>query len=49
MELFDIENSIEINSIFQRSTRLDSKLSEDYIKNYIFHDTSRSILNRIAD
>ena len=48
MELFDIESNIEINKIFQRSTRLDSKLSEDYIKNYIFHDTSRSILNRIA-
>ena len=48
MELFDIESNIEINTIFQRSTRLDSKLSEDYIKNYIFHDTSRSILNRIA-
>ena len=48
MELFDIESNIEINTIFQRSTRLDSKLSVDYINNYIFHDTSRSILNRIA-
>ena len=46
MDLFD--TNIEINSAFQRSARIDSKIQDGFIENYIFHNTSRSILNRIA-
>ena len=46
MDLFD--TNIEINAAFQRSARIDSKIQDGFIENYIFHNTSRSILNRIA-
>lgn len=49
MELFDLSNEFEINSSFQRSARIDNTLSESFITNYIFHDTSRAALNRIAN
>lgn len=49
MELFDLSNEFEINSSFQRSARIDNALSESFITNYIFHDTSRAALNRIAN
>ena len=47
MDLF--ENNIEINASFQRSARVDSKIHNGFIENYIFHNTSRTILNRIAN
>ncbi len=46
MDLFD--TNIEINAAFQRSARIDSKIQDGFIENYIFHNTSRNILNRIA-
>ena len=46
MDLFD--NNIEINDAFQRSARIDSIIQDGFIENYIFHNTSRTILNRIA-
>ena len=49
MELFDLSNEFEINSSFQRSARIDNAFSESFIKNYIFHETSRNALNRIAN
>ena len=49
MELFDLSNEFEINSSFQRSARIDNAFSESFIKNYIFHETSRTALNRIAN
>ena len=48
MELFDLNQDIEINSAFQRSARLDGNINEGFVENYIFHNTSRTILNRIA-
>jgi len=47
MDLFD--NNIEINDAFQRSARIDSSIQDGFIENYIFHNTSRTILNRIAN
>jgi len=49
VELFDLSNEFEINSSFQRSARIDNILSESFVTNYIFHDTSRAALNRIAN
>jgi len=49
MELFDLSNEFEINSSFQRSARIDNTLSESFVTNYIFHNTSRAALNRIAN
>ena len=47
MELFDLSNEFEINTSFQRSARIDNAFSESFIKNYIFHETSRNALNRV--
>ena len=47
MDLFTYSN-ININSSFQRSTRIDNKISKEFLNHYIFHDTSRKVLDQIA-
>ena len=48
MDLFTYSN-ININSSFQRSTRIDNKISKEFLNHYIFHDTSRKVLDQIAN
>ena len=48
MDLFTY-SGININSSFQRSTRIDNELTSDFLKNYIFHDTSRKVLDQISN
>ena len=47
MNLFSF-NNININSSFQRSTRIDNKISKEFLENFIFHDTSKKVLNQIS-
>ena len=44
-ELFSIAN---INSSFQRSARIDNKISKEFLENFVFHDTSKKVLNQIS-
>ena len=44
-DLFSIAN---INSSFQRSTRIDNKISKEFLDNFVFHDTSKKVLNQIS-
>ena len=48
MDLFT-QSGININSSFQRSTRIDNKISKEFLNHYIFHDTSRKVLDQIAN
>ena len=48
MDLFTY-SGININSSFQRSTRIDNETSSDFLKSYIFHDTSKKVLDQIAN
>ena len=48
MNLFSF-NNININSSFQRSTRIDNKISKEFLENFIFHDTSKKVLNQISN
>ena len=48
MDLFTF-SGININSSFQRSTRIDNETSSDFLKSYIFHDTSKKVLDQIAN
>ena len=48
MNLFSF-NNININSSFQRSTRIDNKISKEFLENFIFHDTSQKVLNQISN
>ena len=41
-------SNISINSSFQRSARIDNKVSKDFLEHFIFHDTSKKVLNQIA-
>ena len=47
MDLFT-QSGININSSFQRSTRIDNKISKEFLNHYIFHDTSKKVLDQIA-
>ena len=42
-------SGININSSFQRSTRIDNETSSDFLKSYIFHETSKKVLDQIAN
>ena len=44
-DLFSIAN---INSSFQRSARIDNKISKEFLDNFVFHDTSKKVLNQIS-
>ena len=44
-DLFSITN---INSSFQRSARIDNKISKEFLNNFVFHDTSKKVLNQIS-
>ena len=48
MDLFTY-SGININSSFQRSTRIDNDISVEFLNNYIFHDTSKKVLDQIAN
>ena len=48
MDLFSY-SGININSSFQRSARIDKESSVEFLKNYIFHDTSKRVLDQIAN
>ena len=45
MDLFTY-NNININSSFQRSTRIDNKITKEFLNHYIFHDTSKKVLDQ---
>jgi len=34
-------SNISINSSFQRSARIDNKISKEFLEHFIFHDTSK--------
>ena len=44
----DLFSSVNINTSFQRSTRIDNKISKDFLENFVFHDTSKKVLNQIS-
>src|SRR6056300_671500 len=44
----DLFSSVNINSSFQRSARIDNKISKDFLDNFVFHDTSKKVLNQIS-
>ena len=44
----DLFSSININTSFQRSARIDNKISKDFLENFVFHDTSKKVLNQIS-
>ena len=48
MDLFTY-NNININSSFQRSTRIDNKITKEFLNHYIFHDTSKKVLDQISN
>ena len=48
MDLFT-HNNININSSFQRSTRIDNKITKEFLNHYIFHDTSKKVLDQISN
>jgi len=41
-------SNVSINSSFQRSARIDNKISKEFLEHFIFHDTSKKVLNQIA-
>ena len=47
MDLFSYKNN-NISNHFQRSTRIDNELSKDFLSHYIFHETSKKVLNQIS-
>ena len=48
MDLFT-HSGISLNTSFQRSTRIDNKISKSFLDNFIFHDTGKKVLNQIAN
>ena len=48
MDLFT-HSGISLNTSFQRSTRIDNKISKIFLDNFIFHDTGKKVLNQIAN
>ena len=48
MDLFTY-SGVSINSSFQRSARIDNKISKTFLDHFIFHDTSKKVLNQIAN
>ena len=44
----DSFSTVNINSSFQRSTRIDNKISKEFLDNFVFHDTSKKVLNQIS-
>ena len=44
----DLFSSVNINSSFQRSARIDNKISKEFLDNFVFHDTSKKVLNQIS-
>ncbi|MDC0250604.1 hypothetical protein OAK11_00590 [Candidatus Pelagibacter sp.] len=44
----DLFSSININSSFQRSARIDNKISSEFLDHFVFHDTSKKVLNQIS-
>ena len=42
MDLFSF-SGININTSFQRSTRIDNDTTSEFLNNYIFHDTSKKV------
>ena len=44
----DLFSSVNINTSFQRSARIDNKISKDFLDNFVFHDTSKKVLNQIS-
>ena len=48
MDLFSF-SGININTSFQRSTRIDNDTTSEFLNNYIFHDTSKKVLDQIAN
>ena len=48
MDLFTYSN-INLNSSFQRSTRIDNKITKEFLNHYIFHDTSKKVLDQISN
>ena len=44
----DLFSTVNINSSFQRSTRIDNKISKEFLDNFVFHDTSKKVLNQIS-
>ena len=43
----DLFSTVNINSSFQRSARIDNKISKEFLDNFVFHDTSKKVLNQI--
>ena len=48
MDLFT-HSGISLNTSFQRSTRIDNKISKSFLDNFIFHDTGKKVLNQIEE
>ena len=44
----DLFSTVNINSSFQRSARIDNKISKEFLDNFVFHDTSKKVLNQIS-
>ena len=44
----DLFSSVNINSSFQRSARIDNKISSEFLDHFVFHDTSKKVLNQIS-
>ena len=44
----DLFSSVNINTSFQRSARIDNKISKEFLDNFVFHDTSKKVLNQIS-
>ena len=44
----DLFSSVNINTSFRRSARIDNKISKDFLDNFVFHDTSKKVLNQIS-
>ena len=44
----DLFSSVNINTSFQRSARIDNKISKEFLNNFVFHDTSKKVLNQIS-
>ena len=42
MDLFT-HSGISLNASFQRSTRIDNKISKIFLDNLIFHDTGKKV------
>ena len=44
----DLFSSVNINTSFQRSARIDNKISKEFLDHFVFHDTSKKVLNQIS-